>query len=57
MDTRLDEFNAYREKMNERIVELDHLGFIPCHPKLGQGELTKLRGFAKKQGFASQTIK
>ena len=26
MDTRLDEFNAYREKMNERIVELDHLG-------------------------------
>ena len=26
MDTRLDAFNAYREKMNERIIELDHLG-------------------------------
>lgn len=26
MDTRLDEFRAYREKMNERIFELDHLG-------------------------------
>lgn len=26
MDTRLDEFRAYREKMNERIFELEHLG-------------------------------
>lgn len=26
MDTRLDEFRAYREKMNERILELEHLG-------------------------------
>lgn len=26
MDTRLEAFNAYREKMNERIIELDHLG-------------------------------
>jgi AhpD family alkylhydroperoxidase len=26
MNTRLDEFRAYREKMNERILELEHLG-------------------------------
>ena len=26
MDTRLDEFRAYREKMNDRIFELEHLG-------------------------------
>ena len=26
MDTRLDEFRAYRERMNERIFELEHLG-------------------------------
>lgn len=26
MDTRLDEFRVYREKMNERIFELEHLG-------------------------------
>jgi len=30
--------------------------FIPCHPKLGQGELTKRRGFADRRGFASRTI-
>ncbi len=26
MTTRLDEFRAYRERMNERILEIDHLG-------------------------------
>jgi AhpD family alkylhydroperoxidase len=26
MDNRLDQFRAHREKMNERIFELDHLG-------------------------------
>lgn len=26
MSTRLDEFRAYRERMNDRIFELDHLG-------------------------------
>jgi AhpD family alkylhydroperoxidase len=26
MNTRLDEFRVYREKMNERIFELEHLG-------------------------------
>lgn len=26
METRLDAFRAYREKMNSRIMELDHLG-------------------------------
>ncbi|MBS1250441.1 MAG: hypothetical protein MAG431_02035 [Chloroflexi bacterium] len=26
MTTRLDDFRAYREKMNERIFEIDHLG-------------------------------
>jgi AhpD family alkylhydroperoxidase len=26
MKNRLDEFEAYREKMNERILDLDHLG-------------------------------
>lgn len=26
MSTRLDEFNAYRQKMNDRIMEIDHLG-------------------------------
>ncbi len=26
MNNRVDEFNAYREKMNDRIMSLDHLG-------------------------------
>ena len=26
MSTRLDEFESYREKMNDRIMEIDHLG-------------------------------
>jgi len=26
MSTRLDEFRSYRERMNERILEIDHLG-------------------------------
>ena len=26
MENRIDQFNSYREKMNERIMELDHLG-------------------------------
>jgi AhpD family alkylhydroperoxidase len=26
MGTRIDEFTAYREKMNERILQIDHLG-------------------------------
>ena len=26
MSSRLDEFRAYRQKMNDRIMELDHLG-------------------------------